>query len=152
SCVSNPSERLLKDYPELGPVGGSTSPFTWTKFDGDDFLVFYGESKADPSAGVGIYQGGRPTFHPPHGVTPIQGKLGVFDVSWYPLTNKDSPFYRTCLVDYQKATVQRGEKTVNYVTKRHVWAYANTEAGLNRVLAELDKVTMFASHPPDIVQ
>ena len=64
--------------------------------------------------------------------------------------DKDAKFYRTCLIDYQKSTVQRGQKKVTYTTKRHVWAYADTETGLNNVLSELDKLTMFATRPRDI--
>jgi hypothetical protein len=151
-CVSNPSERLVKDYPALKSSDDGGAKIKWSKFDGFDFLVFYGEFASDPSAGVGIYVGGDPEFRPPRGAKPIPGKLGVFDVEWYELPDKDARFYRTCVIDYQKTTMQRGRKTVTYVTKRHVWAYADSEQGLNMVLAELNKLAMFAAKPPDITE
>jgi hypothetical protein len=151
-CATTQSERLLKDYPELRPADGSKGKLEWSKYDGFDFLVFYAALPSDPSAGAGIYQGGDPTFRPSARLKPIPGKLGVFDVNWYALDNKDAKFYRTCLIDYQKATIQRGRKTETFITKRHVWAYANTEQGLDEVIAELGQLTMFATKPPDIVQ
>jgi hypothetical protein len=149
-CVSTPSERLLKDFPGLRPADGSESNIEWTKFDGFDFLVFYGDLPSDPSAGVGIYQGGDPKFKPPANVKPIPGRLGVFEVQWYQLPDKEAKFYRTCLIDYQKTSVPRGGRVVTYTTKRHVWAYADTEVGVDAAIAELNKLAMFATRPPDI--
>jgi hypothetical protein len=151
-CVGTPSERLLKDFPALRLADGSKGRIEWTKFDGFDFLVFYGAVPSDPSAGAGIYQGGDPQFRPPRGQKPIPGKLGVFNVDWYNLPDKGAKFYRTCLVDYQKTTVQRGRRTLTYTTKRHVWVYADTEESLNALVAELDKLAMFATRPPDLVE
>ncbi len=150
-CASSPTERALKEHPELKPTDGGKSAFDWNAVEGDDFFVFYGELHETPGAGVGIYQGSDPTFRKPRGVTPIKGTVGVFDVDWYPMKDKESKFYRTCLIDYQRAKVPRGTKTVTYVTKRHVWVYADTEDGLERVLAELKKITMFSARPADIV-
>jgi len=152
ACVTTESERLLRDFPALRPLTGEKSKINWTKYDGDDFLVFYGDMPPDPSAGAGIYQGGTPDFKVPRDAKPIKGKLGVFDVDWYALSGKDAKFYRTCLIDYQKSTIKRGQKTVQFTTKRHVWAYAETEEGLNAVLSELDKLTMFSARPAEITE
>ena len=151
-CASTSSERLLKDHPELQRVDGVKAAMRWTKFDGFDFLVFYGDLASDPSAGAGIYQGGDPQFRKPRDLKPIRGKLGVFEVDWYALPDKESKYYRTCLIDYQRTTVQRGRRTVTYTTQRHVWAYAETEQGVEAVIAELDKLKMFAAKPPDITE
>jgi hypothetical protein len=151
-CASTGSARLLKDYPELRPADGSESPFTWTKFDGFDFLVFYADLPANPSAGAGIYQGGNPTFKPPRDLKPVAGKLGVFEVDWYELPDKDAKYYRTCLIDYQKTAVQRGQQTVVYTTRRHVWAYADTLDNLETVIAGLGQMKMFAVRPPDLTE
>jgi len=78
--------------------------------------------------------------------------LGVFDVDWYPLKDKDSKFYRTCLIDYQKRYSKLDQKKARLVIQRHVWVYADSEAGLERVIAEVNKLTMFAIRPPDIVE
>lgn len=150
SCASSPSARVLKENPALQPADGSTSPFEWTENEGDDFSVFYGDLKGAPAGGIGIYRGNNPEFHVPRNAEPIKGKLGAFDVDWYKLPNKGSKFYRTCLIDYQKARVKKGQKEFAYVTQRHVWVFADTQEGLDRVLAEAGKLKMFAHRLPDI--
>jgi hypothetical protein len=149
-CVTDRNERLLRDFPALRPTAPGKSEMQWTKYDGDDFLVFYGELPGE--GGAGIYQGGSPEFKIPRGEKPAKGKLGVFDVDWYEIPNKGSKFYRSCLIDYQKTNLKRGQRTVTYTTKRHIWAYSDTEAGLKAVIAELDKLTMFAARPADITE
>ena len=151
-CATNPSEQTLRQNPALQPADGSKSVIEWTEQRGDDFVVFYGEIPSAPQGGVGIYRGNAPTFRKPRNTTPIKGKLGAFDVDWYPLKDKGSKFYRTCLIDYQKIFSKPGQKKTTLVIQRHVWIYSDSEAGLERVIAELSKLTMFATRPPDIVQ
>lgn len=151
-CATNPSEKLLKDFPELRAADGSKGKLAWSKFDGFDYLVFYGTLPGDSSAGAGIYQGGDPQFRPSAKLKAVPGKLGVFSVDWYDLPDKGAKFYRTCVFDYQKAVLKRGQKKVTYATKRHVWAYADTEEAMNAIIAEIDKMRMFAVRPPDIVE
>jgi hypothetical protein len=141
----------MKQFPELQNADGSKSKIEWKKFDGLDYLVFYGRFPTDPGVSLGIYAGGSPSFKPPRNAVTIEGKLGVFDVLWYPLESKDAKFSRTCLIDYQKATVRQGRRVNTYYTQRHVWINANTEEGLNAAIAELSKIRMFSEHPPDLV-
>jgi hypothetical protein len=151
-CATNPAEKTLRENPALLPADGSKSVIEWTKQEADDFVVFYGDIPSAPEGGVGIYRGNAPTFRKPRNITPIKGKLGVFDVDWYPLKDKGSKFYRTCLIDYQKRISKLDPKKVRLVIRRHVWVYADSEAGLERVIAEVSKLTMFATHPPDLVE
>lgn len=150
-CALSRSARVVKDYPDLKPADGSKSKIEWSKADQFDYLVFNGHLREDPSAGVGIYVGGSPDFRPPPNAVTIKGKLGVFDVEWYPLQAKGKKFYRTCLINYQKATVHRGQRESVYWTMRHIWVFANTEAGLDAMIAELDKLQMFSAKPADLV-
>ncbi len=145
-CATNLSEHTLKENPALRPADGSKSVIEWTRQDGDEFVVFYGDINSEPQGGVGIYRGNAPAFRKPAKVAPIKGKLGVFDVDWYPLKDKGTKFYRTCLIDYQKRISKRGTSVI----QRHVWVYSDTEAGLERVVGEVSKLTMFATRPPDI--
>ena len=150
ACATNSSEQTLKENPALRPADGSKSVIEWKRQDGDDFVVFYGDIKSEPQGGVGIYRGNAPSFRKPKNVTPIKGKLGAFDVDWYPVKDKGSNFYRTCLVDYQKRVSKADPKKVTLVIQRHVWVYSDSEAGLERVIAEVSKLTMFANRPPDL--
>src|SRR4029079_6747788 len=103
----------------LRPADGSKSVIEWTEQEGDDFVVFYGDITSPPQGGLGIYRGNNPTFRKPQNTAPIKGKLGVFDVDWYPLKDKGSKFYRTCLIDYQKRSSKLDPKKVTPVTQRH---------------------------------
>ncbi|HEV8544637.1 MAG TPA: hypothetical protein VGR78_19780 [Verrucomicrobiae bacterium] len=149
-CASTPSAGLLKENPDLQPADGEKNKIEWKKADRFDEAVFYGRLPADPSAGAGIYVGGRPSFKPPADGMVIKGKLGVFDVNWYVLQSDKPKFYRTCLIEYQKATVGRGRRASSYYTLRHVWVFAETEAGLEAMIAEVGRIKMFAVHPPDL--
>ena len=151
ACATNPSEQILKENPALRPADGSHSVIEWTEQKGDDFVVFYGDIPSAPQGGVGIYRGNAPSFRKPQNKAAIKGKLGVFDVDWYALNDKGSKFYRTCLIDYQRMTSERNPKKGAMVVRRHVWVFADSEAGLERVIAEVSKLTMFASRPPDIM-
>jgi hypothetical protein len=151
ACATNPSEQTLRENPALQPADGSKSVIEWTKQEGDDFAVFYGDITSAPQGGVGIYRGNAPTFRKPKNGAPMKGRLGVFDVDWYELKDKGSKFYRTCLIDYQKIT-KLNPKKATLVIQRHVWVYADTEPGLERIIAEVSKLTMFATRPPDITE
>jgi hypothetical protein len=151
-CATNLSEQTLKENPALRPADGSKSVIEWTEQEGDDFVVFYGDIRSAPQGGAGIYRGNEPTFRKPKNATPIKGKLGVFDVDWYPMKDKGARFYRTCLIDYQKRYSKADPKKVTLVIRRHVWVYADTEEGLERVIAEVGKLTMFANRPPDMTE
>jgi len=54
-------------------------------------------------------------------------------------------------MDYQQKNSKLDPKKVTLVIQRHVWVYADSEAGLERVIAEVSKLAMFASRPPDII-
>src|SRR5262245_54212876 len=151
-CATNESEHTLKQNPALHPADGSKSVIEWTEQEGDEFVVFYGDIPSAPQGGVGIYRGNAPAFRKPKNITPITGKLGAFDVDWYPLKDKGSKFYRTCLIDYQKRYSKPDQKKPPLIIQRHVWVYADTEAGLERIISEVSKLTMFANRPPDIVE
>jgi len=141
---------VLKEHPDLQPADGSKSKIEWIKNDRFDDLIFYGHLPSDPSAGVGIYVGAKPSFKPPPDGAIIKGKLGAYDVNWYLLKSDKPKFYRTCLIDYQTATVRRGSRVETYVTQRHVWVYADTESGLETIMTEVGKMKMFSARRPDL--
>jgi len=151
ACATNPSEQTLQENPALRPADGSHSVIEWTEQKGDEFVVFYGDILSAPQGGVGIYRGNAPAFRKPQSATAIKGRLGVFDVDWYAVKDKGSKFYRTCLIDYQRMSSKKDPKKGTTVIQRHVWVFADSEAGLERVIAEVSKLTMFANRPPDIV-
>jgi hypothetical protein len=151
ACATNPSEQTLQENPALRPADGSHSVIEWTEQKGDEFVCFTAIFSRRRRGAWEFNRGNAPAFRKPQSATAIKGRLGVFDVDWYAVKDKGSKFYRTCLIDYQRMSSKKDPKKGTTVIQRHVWVFADSEAGLERVIAEVSKLTMFANRPPDIV-
>jgi len=98
----------------------SQEHFDWRVNSGPDFDVFYGTQSKSESAGIGIYFGSFPDFHPGKDAKIVKGKLGACPVVWYETVTESTPkFRRAAVIGY--SVNGRGQKI-------HIWVYGATQA------------------------
>ncbi|EDY16413.1 hypothetical protein CfE428DRAFT_6032 [Chthoniobacter flavus Ellin428] len=117
----------------LGPDAHTT--LRWSRTDGPDFAVYYGESAAPSSGGVGFYLGMAPSFQPTADSTTHHGRLGAFDVVWHRTRREDGSLYQAALLtNPDKPSI-------------HVWVYGARESDLDALIRELSALPQFRHGP-----
>ncbi|HTG45465.1 MAG TPA: hypothetical protein VK633_13140 [Verrucomicrobiae bacterium] len=132
-CVSERSRSYpIVENDPLANRDGSVSEFIWNNFhDGGDFSVSYGAMRDDPTTKIGLYFGLHPDVPSGHSVS---GKLGDFAGTWIIRDGFPNSLRREFLTK-----VKRG------LAPRHVWLSSESKAGLDRAVAELNKLNAFSA-------
>jgi hypothetical protein len=117
-----PPEAKSMPAKELAEFLGAVSPkaFTWKKYLGPDFDVYYGRANPPLSGEVSFYLGGWPDFRPEPHSTVVDGKLGTFRAQWHRVSDKNGAVIQNALIpldDYWKVDISVRAKSQADVDK-----------------------------------
>lgn len=132
---------LEAEFPELKPVGELPGSMEWTFQDGPDFYVYRAVSKENSLLGLGFYFGYFPSPHHPDFTESQPGEVAGAVIAW-----------RTGLVESDGSTLLLREAIFDYPPhgdparvsnplQIHVWANADSEAGMNSLVLALRKLS-----------
>ena len=118
----------------LGPVPANA--LTWTKYLGPDFEVFYGHANPPVSGDVGFYLGGFPkTRKPEPDSKTIEGKLGIFPVTWHRTAAKDGSISQNALIRLDDSS------------HVDIWLQAKSQQDVDQILTIISRLPTFTKKP-----
>jgi hypothetical protein len=122
-----PENELLRF---LGPL--PADQVTWRVVEGVDFSVYYGKANPPLAGSVGFYIGGWPQKIEPGQMT-FRSRLGRFPVEWHRSVRDDGSIYQQAIIP------------IDSYFRADVWADAPNETEMNKLLAVLGRLPMFAN-------
>jgi hypothetical protein len=113
----------------LGPL--PADQVTWRVVEGVDFTVYYGKANPPLAGSLGFYIGGWPHKMEP-GQTTFRSRLGRFPVEWHRSVRDDGSISQEAII------------RIDSYFRADVWADAPNETEMNKLLAVLGRLPMFA--------
>ena len=133
SCSTQTGAKV-KSIPDFLANATSRECFNWRALRGPDYEVFYGTQSKSKSAGIGIYLGEFPNFHPDESAKSVNDKLGNFPIVWFETVKESSPkFYRATVIEHKTTGTNGGGNRPQVTEKIHIWVYGDTQGELERM-------------------